>query len=243
MSLYRDEGVVLRTIRLGEADRIVTLVTKEHGKVRAVAKGIRRTKSRIGARLEPLSHVTMLCWQGRELDVVNQVEVVESFRHVRSDLNRLNPAMTMLEVVDHVAMEHHAAPELFTLLTGALRSLDTDGSPLVLGAFCWKLLSIEGVAPITERCAHCNKDVPLVAFDSHEGGFLCRDCRRGQPVSQEVVELVRRVLGGQLRAALDEPVGPATAMLERLGTTAIEHHIDRRLRSVPSLPDVETRGA
>src|SRR5476649_2721985 len=134
MALYRDEGVVLRTIRLGEADRIVSLITKEHGKVRAVAKGVRRTKSRIGARLEPLSHVTMLCWHGRELDVVNQVEVVDPYRFIRDDLSRLAPAMTMLEIADHVAMEGHSAPELFALLSGALASLDTNNSPLVLGA-------------------------------------------------------------------------------------------------------------
>ena len=86
VSLYRDEGVVLRTLRLGEADRIVTMITKGHGKVRAVAKGVRRTKSKFGARLEPLSHVTLLCWQGRELDIVNQAEVTDTFRAVREDL-------------------------------------------------------------------------------------------------------------------------------------------------------------
>ena len=86
VSLYRDEGVVLRTLRLGEADRIVTMITKGHGKVRAVAKGVRRTKSKFGARLEPLSHVALLCWQGRELDIVNQAEVTDTFRAVREDL-------------------------------------------------------------------------------------------------------------------------------------------------------------
>ena len=104
MALYRDVGVVLRTMRLGEADRIVTIVTPEHGKVRAVAKGVRKTKSRIGARVEPLSHVSLLCWRGRELDVVTQVEVLDSFRAIREDLDRLTPALTMLEIVDQLAV-------------------------------------------------------------------------------------------------------------------------------------------
>ena len=86
MSLYRDRGVVLRTIRLGEADRIVTFVTESHGKVRAVAKGVRRTKSRFGARLEPLGHAALLLYQGRELDVVTQAESIEHFRAIREDL-------------------------------------------------------------------------------------------------------------------------------------------------------------
>ena len=85
MGLYRDQGVVLRTIRLGESDRIVTLVTQGHGKVRAVAKGVRKTKSRFGARLEPISHVALLLYEGRELDVVTQAEVVDHFRVIRAD--------------------------------------------------------------------------------------------------------------------------------------------------------------
>src|SRR5207302_2274538 len=85
MRLYRDQGVVLRTIRLGEADRIVTLVTEGHGKVRAVAKGVRKTKSRFGGRLEPLSHVSMLLYEGRELDIVTQAEALDHFRVIRED--------------------------------------------------------------------------------------------------------------------------------------------------------------
>ncbi len=80
MSLYRDRGVVLRTYKLGEADRVLVLVTAGHGKVRAVVKGIRRTKSRIGGRLEPLSHVDLLMYEGRELDIVSQAESIEPWR-------------------------------------------------------------------------------------------------------------------------------------------------------------------
>ena len=88
VSLFRDTGVVLRTYRLGEADRIIVLMTEQHGKVRAVAKGVRRTSSKFGARLEPLTHVDLLLWQGRgDLDIVNQVEVIETFRAVREDLS------------------------------------------------------------------------------------------------------------------------------------------------------------
>ena len=119
MTLYRDEGVVLRTFRLGEADRIVTLMTRGRGKVRAVAKGVRRTHSKFGARLEPLSHVTMMCWQGRELDIVNQAEVLDTFRGIREDLARVTKAYTLLEVVDQLAQEGHPDPRLYSMLVGA----------------------------------------------------------------------------------------------------------------------------
>jgi DNA repair protein RecO (recombination protein O) len=235
VALYRDEGVVLRTVRLGEADRIVTLATPGHGKVRAVAKGVRRTKSHVGARLEPLSHVSMLCWRGRELDVITQSEVVGSPKQLREDLDRLVPALTMLEIVDVVAVEGHAMPELFALLTGALRTLASSGSQLVLAGFCWKLLAVEGVAPVVTVCARCGAPDPLVAFDPGEGGLLCRSCRRGQAVSTETVEIVRRIVGGDLRGVLSEGAHDVDSEVERLGLLAVERHLDRRLRTTRHL--------
>src|SRR3954463_16403733 len=101
--LYRDHAIVLRTIKLGEADRIITLVTLGHGKVRAVAKGVRKTKSRFGARLEPLTHVSLLLYAGRELDIVTQAETVDHFRTIRETLPRMSSAMALLEAVDQVS--------------------------------------------------------------------------------------------------------------------------------------------
>jgi len=241
MPTYRDEGIVLRTTKLGESDRIVTFVTPGHGKVRAVAKGARKPKSRLRGRVEPLTHVQMLCWKGRELDIVNQVEVVDSHRVSREDLDRLPLALTMLEVVDHVALEHHAMPDHFKMLAGALRSLDEHASPVLLGAFLWKLLALEGVGPPLDHCARCGLDEALVAFDASEGGFLCVSCRRGQSVSEETLSLIGRILGGDLRGALGEPAGRATAEVERLATLATEHHLDRRMRSTHSLEALTQR--
>ncbi|MDA8291909.1 MAG: DNA repair protein RecO [Actinomycetota bacterium] len=231
MATYRDEGVVLRTVRLGEADRIVTLATPVHGKVRAVAKGVRRTKSRIGARVEPLTHVTLLCWKGRELDVVTQVEVLDSFRAIREDLDRMAPALTMLEIVDQVAVEQHPMGELFTTLVGALSTLESSDSPLVLAAFCWRLLVVEGVAPVVDSCVRCGSDGPLVAFDAAEGGFCCRECRRGPAVSPESVEIVRRIVGGGIRRVLDEGAHESDGEVEQIAIRAVERLLDRRLRT------------
>ena len=112
MALYRDQGVVLRTIKLGEADRIVTILAQGHGKVRAVAKGIRKSTSRFGARLEQTSHVALQCYRGRELDVVTQVETIDAFRQLREHYGSLTHAIAMLEAVDQVAQEREANPAL-----------------------------------------------------------------------------------------------------------------------------------
>jgi DNA repair protein RecO (recombination protein O) len=126
---------VLRTIKLGEADRIVTFLTEGRGKVRAVAKGVRKTKSRFGSRLEPVSHVALQLYEGRELDTVTQAETIDHFRPIREDLERVARATALLEVVDQVAQEGEANPALYRMLVGALRSLAAHSSPLLVTGF------------------------------------------------------------------------------------------------------------
>jgi DNA repair protein RecO (recombination protein O) len=235
MTLFRDRGVVLRTIRLGEADRIVTLVTEQHGKVRAVAKGVRRTTSKFGSRLEPLSHVALLGWQGRgDLDIINQVEVLDTHRVVREDLDRMSAAMVMLEVVDQVAQERHSNPRLYEMLVGGIAALSERNSPMVAPAFLLKVLVLEGAAPVLDVCVSCGEEdaSALVAFDLVEGGVLCRGCRRGRPLSPDGLVLLRRTLGGDLAGVLNEGRSPATDEVTALATEAMESHLDRRLRSV-----------
>ena len=239
MTLFRDRGVVLRTIRLGEADRIVTLVTEQHGKVRAVAKGVRRTTSKFGSRLEPLSHVALLGWQGRgDLDIINQVEVLDTHRVVREDLDRMSAAMVMLEVVDQVAQERHSNPRLYEMLVGGIAALSERNSPMVAPAFLLKVLVLEGAAPVLDMCVSCGEEDAnaLVAFDLVEGGVLCRGCRRGRPLSPDGLVLLRRTLGGDLAGVLQEGRSPTTDEVTALATEAMESHLDRRLRSVRTGP-------
>ncbi|HUF33466.1 MAG TPA: DNA repair protein RecO [Acidimicrobiales bacterium] len=234
-NLYRERGIVLRTIKLGEADRIITFVTEHHGKVRAVAKGVRKTKSRFGARLEPLGHVSLLLYKGRNLDIVTQVEVLEGFREVREDLDRLGRAMAVLEVVDHVLQEGEDDPRLYQMGLGALRSLAARDVPLLVPAFFWKLLAQQGVSPLLDACAGCGDDVELVAFDLGEGGALCRGCRRGARLTPGGLALLRRILGGDLVGVLAEPASSAGFEVEHLARQALEHHLERRLRAVDLL--------
>ena len=146
MSLYRDTGVVLRTYKLGEADRIVVILTAEHGKVRAVAKGVRKTKSRLGGRLEPLSHVSLLLYEGRgELDIVSQVDSIDSIAPLLTDPRSPHPGLAALEAIDQLAFDREPAPHLYRMLVGALRTLETNPSPLVVPGFFWKLMAAEGV--------------------------------------------------------------------------------------------------
>src|SRR3546814_3003698 len=122
---------------------IVPLATQENGRVRAVAKGVRKTRSRFGARLEPLSHVALQLYEGRNLDTITQVEGIDAFRAIRDDLDRYASAMTVLEVVDQLAMEGESDRRRFRMLVGVLRTLAENDNPLVVPAFELKVLAHE----------------------------------------------------------------------------------------------------
>ena len=230
--LYRDTGVVLRTYKLAESDRIIVLLTEGHGKIRAVAKGVRKTHSKFGARLEPMSHVRLLLHEGRELDIVNQVDGVDSLAPLRADLDHMTRGMAVLEAVDQMSLDREPNPQLYRMLVGVLRTIATSASPLVVPAFFWKLLTLEGVRPELDACVRCGETETLVAFDMDHGGVLCRNCRTGAAISAEALELMRMILGGQMNAALAVPVSSATHEVSNHATRAVEHHIERRLRSV-----------
>ena len=237
--LYRDQAIVLRTWKLGEADRILNLMTRGHGKVRAVAKGVRKTKSKFGGRLEPTAHVALQLYERRELDIVTQAESIDQFASFRDDVDRFAGASAMLEAVDQVSLEGERNTELYQLLLGGLRTLAGPGGPLVVPGFFLKLLALEGFRPMIDRCVSCGTSVDegaeLVSFSADDGGALCRDCRRGVAVTPEAFELLGLVLGGRLGEALARPVGPETYEVGELATGALEHHLERRLRSVDTL--------
>ena len=239
--LYRDEGVVLRTIKLGEADRIVTMISLGHGKVRAVAKGIRKTTSKFGARLEPTSRVAFQCYRGRELDVVTQVETMEANRHLREEYALLTHAVPMLEAADQVAQEREPNPALYRMLTGALRTLAERRNPLVTPAFFWKLLSLEGVHPMLDGCARCGARRRHGRADGvrpRRGRHALPAVRRGARAGRS--RPTRSTCCGACSAAASTACSPkranaASHEVEHLGIRALEHHVERRLRSTALL--------
>jgi DNA repair protein RecO (recombination protein O) len=241
--LYRDDGIVLRTWKLGEADRIAALLTRNHGKVRVVAKGARKTRSRFGARVEPGNHLAVQLYAGRsELETLAQAQVVEPLAAIRGDLVRLGRAAVLLEVADHASIERQPNEGLYLLLLGALRTLEQAERPLVVAGFVLKLLAQEGVQPDVTHCIGCGATDDLVAFDVAGGGVRCRGCRLGLALSPSALEVMRAILGGRLRSVIDLPDSDVTRAVEHLALSAAEHHLERRIRSAtvhldaPSLP-------
>jgi DNA repair protein RecO (recombination protein O) len=241
MPPYKEQGIVLRSHKLGEADKIVTVMTQGAGKVRAVAKGIRKTTSRFGARLEPFTHVSLMLYHGRgSMDTITQAEIIAPHMHIREDLARFAAGETMLEAVDRVAEEHERNVRVMLLLLSGMRALDEE--PADPGAtaesFLLKLLSLSGFHPSLTACAVCGALDPQL-FASSQGGAVCGTC-------------AERGAGHVSRAALEHLAAMALAELAEAGTRAMpdervrkesrallygfaEYHFERRMKSVPML--------
>ena len=232
MSLYRDRGIVLRTWKLGETDRIIVFLTQENGKIRAVAKGVRKTKSKFGARLEPTSHVELQLFRGRgELDIVTQAETLDRFENLRLDLERFSEASSMLEIIDAFAPDGDSDSLRYRMLFRALRELNNNPAPLLVPAFFLKTLNHEGLAPTLSACVNCDAEVALVAFDVNTGGVLCKKCRFGKSVSESALAVMRAILEGELSKALLISDPKICQEIDEIATMAVEYHLDRRIRS------------
>ncbi len=236
MPLYRDEAIVLRTHKLGEADRIVTLLTRRLGKVRAVGKGVRRTKSRFGSRLEPGMHIDLQCYEGRNLDTVTQVETLDPWGDVISrDYASWTAATAVLETCDRLTEEREPALQQYLLAVGALRSLaGREHDPgLVLDAYLLRALSIAGWAPTFHDCARCGAPGPHRAFHVVSGGVVCPACRPPGSVSPapETLRLLSALLAGDWVLA-DAAEGRHRAEGSGLTAAFLQWHIERGIRSL-----------
>lgn len=177
--VYKTQGIVLRQRKLGEADKIITIYTSHHGKVDAVAKGIRRTKSRMGGHLEPLTLGSYLLAEGRELDIVTQAETVEAYPGIRASLERISRAIYCCELVDRLVPERSEGNPIFRLLTETLSAIDHDTEyELAVRRFEMHFLDLLGYRPAMEACAICDRRLePVMNFWSPAaGGVVGPEC-------------------------------------------------------------------
>ena len=242
MPVYRDEAIVLRTHNLGEADRIVTLLTRGRGKVRAVAKGVRRTTSRFGARLEPGMAVDLQCYEGRTLDTVNQAVSLGGYGDtVSKDYAAYTTMSVMLETADRLTDEHEVATQQYHLLAGAVRSLagGEHDSALVLDAYLLRALAVAGWAPSFLDCARCGEPGPHRSFHVASGGAVCAVCRPpgSATPAPATLELLSALLTG------DWAIADASAVQHRregsgLVTAFLSWHLERGLRAMPHVERV-----
>ena len=228
--LYRDEAIILRTYKLGEADRIIVMLTRHHGQVRAVAKGVRRTTSRFGARLEPFSMTDVQLHAGRTLDVVTQAEIIDPFgRAVSADYAMFTCASTMVETAERLSADDgdlgtEASPQQYLLLAGALAAMShrRHAPGLILDSYLLRALALGGWAPSCYDCALCGALGPHRAFHVQAGGV---------EVEPSTMALLGALLSG------DWAVADASGQRERSQASGLVSayttwYLERRLRSL-----------
>lgn len=235
MPTYRDEAVVLRTHKLGEADRIVTMLSRQNGKIRAVAKGVRRTASKFGARLEPFMVVDAQFYRGRTLDIVQQAESLGSYgADIADDYPRYTAASVMVETADKVT-DDDGSLQQYLLLVGALRSLSRrEHSPgLTLDSYLLRSLSIAGWAPSFVDCAVTGAPGPHSHFVVQLGGVVADEVAPpGSPrLDRDTLDLLGSLLSGQwdvVEAADERTRSQASGVV----AAYTQFHLERTLRSL-----------
>lgn len=241
MPTYRDEAVVLRTHKLGEADRIITLLSRRNGKVRAVARGVRRTSSKFGARLEPFSHVDLQFATGRTLDVITEAVTLHAWSQpLGQDYPRYTVGQVMLETADRlVGVEREPSLPQFQLLLGGLHALTAgtvDGPrppTMVMDAYLLRALATGGLAPSLAECAACGTTGPHEAFSPQMGGTVCHHCRPpGTPhVRPETLNYLSALICGNweaTRQTLDADQRQASGLIAAF----VSWHTERGLRTL-----------
>ncbi len=248
VGLYRDDGVVLRTQKLGEADRIVTILTRRTGRIRAVGKGVRRTKSRFGARLEPFTHVDLQLATGRSLDYITQAETMRAYGEpLSADYPRYTSGTAMLETAERFTpVEKEPALRQFLLLVGGLRALgEAAHEPrLVLDAFLLRSLAVAGYAPALAECAMCGATNLATGpaggatggsrtFAIAAGGLTCRSCRppgAATPSAQTIALMTALLRGDWAHADAAE----RRHQVECSGLVAayLQWHLEHSIRSL-----------
>ncbi|MCC9174588.1 DNA repair protein RecO [Arthrobacter sp. zg-Y179] len=234
---YRDDAVVLRTHKLGEADRILVLLTREHGQVRAVAKGVRRTSSKFGARLEPFMVAELLLAHGRNMDIVTQAQTKGAYGHgIAADYARYTAAAAIAETAERLTdIDGESAKAHYQLVIGAFAALSrgSHAPELILDSYLLRALSTAGWAPSFTDCARCGAPGPHTAFSAPLGGAVCAACRPpgSASPSPETMVLLGALLTGDWPTA--DASGPQPRH-ESAGLVAgyLQWHLERVLRSL-----------
>lgn len=204
MATYKVTGIIIKRMNLGEADRILTIVTKEKGKIKIVAKGVRRTLSKLAGNLELFCLSNLVIAEGRNLDIVTAAEIKKCFINLRGNLELTQAAFYFAEMIEQLSEENEPHEETFNLLDDVLENLNTIQSEILIPYFEWNLLTELGYYPELSNCLECHQKVSekeKIYFSVSRGGIVCLNCQKDDIiVSASTVKLLRLFLKHQILA-------------------------------------------
>lgn len=237
--VYRTEAVVLRRMDLGEADRLLTLFSPDEGKIRAIAKGVRRPGSRKSGHLEPFLRTRLLLARGRELDIITQAEAINLYPKLRADLELLGVAAYVIELFDRFTVQEGGNRALYELLLGALTQLETGADPRPLTRyFELRLLDLVGYRPELFHCVVCGNEIQPQDqhFSFAQGGVLCPPCGQGHREARRISLAALKVLRHYQRSTYEAAVKPKVRAavqdeVEELMEAYLTYLLERKLNA------------
>ncbi|MCL5407732.1 MAG: DNA repair protein RecO [Patescibacteria group bacterium] len=235
MASYKTQGIILKRTNLGEADRILTIYTKNKGKIKVVAKGVRKTLSKLAGHLELFCLTKLEIAEGRNLDIITGADTLKCFIKIRSNLEATNTAYYLAEIVQNLMAENQSHPEIFKLLDEVLEHLDNGQSKLLLAYFEINFLSYAGFRPELYHCLSCDKDAISKEnyFSFHEGGLVCGECHKGDiKISDEAIKVLRLFLNRRISAIQKIKTHPKLAKeIENITSSYINNIYQKEFKS------------
>lgn len=200
--IYKTNGIIIRRTNLNEADRIVTIFSKDYGKIRIIAKGVRKINSKIAGNLEPFCLSSLNIAEGKNLDVVTSALIEKCYFNIRNDLKATGFVQYFGELIDKLTEDNDPHPEIYFLLDEVLDNLNSINSELLIPYFEWNLLSALGYSPELHRCVHCRKNIiesEKIYFNFDRGGLICKACNKGDlAISANAIKMLRLLLKHQI---------------------------------------------
>jgi DNA repair protein RecO (recombination protein O) len=245
--VYRCEGIVIRRRDFGEADRLLTILTDDYGKIRALAKGSRRTKSRLGGHLEPYARVRLMLARGRNLDIITQAQVLESMNHLRQEERSILYAAHWSEIADQLMVEAQENRFGYGVLVRALTSLELGRDPVITSRICeWEFLAASGFQPELFLCTGCGRQIEPGGNGIHfeAGGVVCPDCHaqdpRSRDISNDALRVFRAFGRGDGDVLYDRALSPDLLLeIEQIMIEYLRQVIERELQAWQILSALE----
>jgi DNA repair protein RecO (recombination protein O) len=248
--LFNADGIILKSIKLNESDKIVTIFTRQLGKIRAIAKGARKTKSQFGSSLESLTQIRFLAFRGKSLNTISQTEIEYSFFPKSKDLMRYGAAIQCAEIIDKITEEEDPNEMVYNIFSDTLILLnDEENIALLFSSFQWKLFSIMGYQPELNKCADCNcliKDSKDYIFDIAKGGVVCKSCQNENDyyqvlLSSYCLKLLKRIIYADLSVIHNKKVSKS-ALIELIEATSkyMSYHFEIENRTKQFMEKIKT---
>ncbi|NLP47182.1 MAG: DNA repair protein RecO [Epulopiscium sp.] len=247
MQVLKTKGLVLREVEVGESDKIITVFTEEKGKISISAKGARKPRSRFIAGTQVFAYCDFICYKGKNIWNLSQVEVIETFHSLRNDIYTLSYGIYAMELLETIGVENSPSKQLLQLSLHTLWQLakgDLDPT-LVIRIYEWKSMSLSGFTPAVTQCVGCGKEEHFIYFSIGEGGVLCKECSHLDPAADKIsngtLYTIHYILASDLKSLFQFQVSDSVLKeLSKLSKKFLHYYLDKTFKTMSFIEELKT---